>query len=132
MTNKQKIAEINKWQESPYTHELTCGHDNCRGCLVPEERDGTVALVCYECRDYVQYPIPDFIYDVDYEKLSRPYEALKTLYALGTLKNTLTEIEQILKYCEQDRPSEVWRDACVVLDMATKTLKEIKSIESTK
>ena len=66
------------------------------------------------------------------EKLSRPYEALKTLYSLGTLRKTLEEIEQILRHCEQDRPVDAWRDACIVLDIATKTLKEIKSIENTK
>lgn len=79
MNNKEKIEEIIKWQESPYTHELTCGDDNCAGILTPDERDGEVVLACYECNDYTQTLIPNCIFGVDYKKLAKPYEMLQEM-----------------------------------------------------
>ena len=79
MNNKETIEEVIKWQESPYTHELTCGNDNCQGVLVPKEVDDNVILVCPECKDYVQIFIPICLIGVDYDKLAEPYNMLEEM-----------------------------------------------------
>jgi len=60
MTNAQKIANIQAWQNAGYVHELTCGVDSRHEALVPEERDGEVILVCPTCQK-VQTFIPPVV-----------------------------------------------------------------------
>jgi len=76
MTNKDKIKDIEKWQKSPYTHELTCGDHDCLGILKPIELDDKVILTCPKCRNYEQLFIPECVYNVDYKKLEEPYKML--------------------------------------------------------
>jgi len=55
--NEAIIKDVEEWQNSDYTHELTCGNDSDHGILLPKEVDGEVILVCPDC-DYVQDYIP--------------------------------------------------------------------------
>lgn len=73
MTNKDKIEKIEKWQKSPYTHELTCGEYDCQGILEPIELDNKVVLVCPEC-NYTQSYIPECVYNIDYKQFEDIYK----------------------------------------------------------
>lgn len=65
MTNEEKVRKIWEYQLNDYFHELTCGKENCRCALIPQELDGKVILRCsqFSC-DYIQKYIPEFIFDV--------------------------------------------------------------------
>jgi hypothetical protein len=52
------IDDLKAWQESPFTHKLTCGNNGNHEPLVPEQGEGQVILVCRDC-DYVQTHIPN-------------------------------------------------------------------------
>jgi hypothetical protein len=60
MTNAEKIAIVNGWQNDPRVHPLTCGHNTAHRPLVAREEGGTVVLACQDCA-YTQTHIPDLV-----------------------------------------------------------------------
>ena len=60
MTNAEIIANVQRWQATPYVHPLTCGGEHCRGDLEAVEQEGKVVLRCPSC-GYVQRWIPEVV-----------------------------------------------------------------------
>ena len=58
MTNLEIIANIEKWQDDPTKHPLTCANNSNHEPLVAFEEDGIVKLRCKDC-GYIQGFIPD-------------------------------------------------------------------------
>lgn len=60
MTNQDKIAAINRYQNTLNAHPLTCGNDSTHANLKPVEVAGKVILKCSDC-DYTQTFIPEYV-----------------------------------------------------------------------
>ena len=61
MTNAEKIAIVNGWQNDPRVHPLTCGHNAAHHPLVARTDGGNVILACPDCA-YTQTHIPDVVF----------------------------------------------------------------------
>jgi len=74
MTNQEIIEKINRYQNNPYVHPLTCGNNSLHSDLIAKELDGKVVLSCSNC-DYIQTEIPDItlIVNPDWPPFSPDY-----------------------------------------------------------
>ena len=61
MNNLDVIAAVEKHQDNPMVHPLTCGNDSEHQYLVAfEDKDKSVKLKCLDC-NYIQDWIPECI-----------------------------------------------------------------------
>ena len=62
--NKEILEAIEKYQDNPTFHPLTCGNDSGHRNLEGREVNDKVELYCLDC-DYVQTYIPTFVLAAD-------------------------------------------------------------------
>lgn len=114
LSNEEKIAAVNYWQNEAYVHPLTCGndsqkHENLKArkvLLADEAADGTeikiedIELYCVNC-DYTQGEelIPPVVFSLYTEK--DEYE--KTLAHFGFKKTARDREIQEGTFLEEDR-----------------------------
>jgi len=80
LTPIEKLGRILRWQNSPITHPLTCGGENCEDVsMVPTlSLRYDVELVCPQCKR-VQYFIPHCCYSMSIEEFDNHENKLKDL-----------------------------------------------------
>jgi len=63
LDNMHKLDAIEKWQDDPNNHDLTCGNDSKHQSLVGRinEDESDVFLACVDC-DYEQEWVPEIVY----------------------------------------------------------------------
>jgi Zn ribbon nucleic-acid-binding protein len=66
VTNAEKIARIQAWQDAGFVHPLTCGNNSNHRPLVPFDNGGQVLVHCLDC-GYSQDRIPEVVLS-DYVK----------------------------------------------------------------
>ena len=78
MTNQEIIEKIRKWQNSPCTHDLTCGYDKCNHIsLKAIEEKNIVILKCTNPNcTYTQKHIPECVLDANLEELEKLYNKM--------------------------------------------------------
>ena len=60
MTNTEIIAAVERWQNDPRLHPLTCCNSTVHAPLKPIEKSGHIMLECPNC-EYCQDSIPDVV-----------------------------------------------------------------------
>jgi uncharacterized Zn finger protein len=71
MDNQILLERINKWQERPALHELTCGNNSYKSkheLLKAELKNEKVVLVCPTC-GLVQEGIPNIFYHERFDEI---------------------------------------------------------------